>query len=73
MDRKYVKLADDPTFYLVEDGCLVRPMASMAEVYQVGLLPVEMVSELPPAAPQKECKRRQLVAPLPADDAAEVA
>lgn len=63
MDRKFVKLADAPTFYLVEDGALVRSMASMAEVYQVGLMPVEVVKALP----AKKKRGRSDAAPLRAD------
>ncbi len=40
---KYIKLANDPRFWLVEDGER-RPMADMEEVYAYGLLPVVTVS-----------------------------
>ena len=43
MDRFYAKFANDPTYWLVEDGQR-RQMDSMAEVYAVGLLPVRVLS-----------------------------
>lgn len=58
--RRYVKLANDPTFYLVEEGMLARPVGSPAEMYSIGLLPVEVV------APEELARLRE--PPVPIDE-----
>lgn len=60
--RRYVKLANDPTFYLVEEGMLARPVGSPAEMYSIGLLPVEVVS------PVELARLREPPAPAESDE-----
>lgn len=43
--REYVKLANDPTFYLVDGNGPARPISSQAEMHRIGMLPVRIVSE----------------------------
>lgn len=43
--KRYVKTANDPTFYLAEDDKPARPISSQAEMHRIGMLPVEVVSE----------------------------
>lgn len=61
--RRYVKLANEPTFYLVEEGAPARPVSGPAEMYSIGLLPVDVVS------PEELARLREPPAPAEVDEA----
>jgi len=59
---KYVKLADDPQFWFVDEKGERSPIKSVAEMYAIGLHPVETVSpeelERIPVAGEKKTKTK---------------
>ncbi len=44
-EKKYVKLSNNPDYWLVENGEREK-MRDMAHVYEVGLLPIVVVTEI---------------------------
>lgn len=44
MGKRYVRVRNTPTFYLLEDGQPLRPVHSQAEMHQIGLLQIDVVS-----------------------------